>query len=88
MTSTVDRKTAIKIHKYLRKFEEANWFQRGQLSIGFQSRQLQDMHNVAGIWTPPSMVDFFAYHPEGETSKYKWTYRRVDELKNLYVTRK
>lgn len=88
MASTVDRKTAIKIHKYLKKFEEANWFQRGQLSIGLQSYQLKDMHEVIGVWTPPSIVDFFVFHPEGETSKYKWTFRRVDELKNLYVFKK
>lgn len=88
MTTTVDRQMARKLHKYFRKFEAANWFYKGALSIGLQSYQLEDMHRNADIWTPIELTFFFASNPEGETSLYKWTYRRVDQLKNLYVWKK
>jgi len=88
MATTVDRIQARKLHKYFRKFEQARWFQNDYLSLNLQDRSCEEMHRVAGIWTPPTLVSFFVFNPEGETSQYKWQFRKVDQLKNLYVWKK
>ena len=88
MATTVDRQQAKKLHKYFGKFEQAGWFHKNALLLNLQSNGCREMQLAAGIYTPLSLVDFFLYNPEGETSQYHWQLRRVDELKNLYVWKK
>jgi hypothetical protein len=33
-------------------------------------------------------VDFFKEYPYGETDKYMWETKKVDQLQNLYIWRK